>query len=318
MASKILRFQVDAAHDGVRLDRLVMQAAGASRRVARLWIAAGHVRVNGKPVRILTRPIKQGACLEVAAEREQTVAVAVPEPGAQAHPTVEILYLDKYVVAVNKPARLLSERDRFGSPSLESVLPKLLAARGERNTKLWLVHRLDAGTSGVMVLARTPTAVKELSETFRRANARKTYLALCVGVLARAQLIDAPLGRAQGTRHQVTASGKPAQTHVELAAAAPDGSACVVRARPRTGRTHQIRVHLSHLGHPLWGDRLYGGPGLSREQPPRSIGRAMLHARALVLPHPLLERPLELQAPPPEDFCALAAAFGIEPGWQEG
>ena len=190
---------------GTRLDRLVAHQAAVSRRIARMWIASGRVQVNRRIMRILTRPIAAGAQVDVRAVQEATDVAAPVLAGDAA--AVAILYIDKWIVVVNKPARLLSEADRFGSPSLQSVLPPLLAARGERQNKLWLVHRLDAGTSGVMILARTPMAAAHLGDTFRQVQAKKTYLALCLGHLRAARDIDAPIARLVRARHHVHALG---------------------------------------------------------------------------------------------------------------
>lgn len=308
-----LTFVVQTQEDGGRLDQLVARHCSVSRRIARTLIATGCVHVNKRLVRILTRPVRAGAQVHVAQPETQapTPMPASPRGGRASHgrPDVEILYIDRWLVVVNKPARLLSEADRFGSPSLESVVPGMLKARGERSN-VWLVHRLDAGTSGVLVMARSSQAARLLGDSFREAVVRKRYLALCQGVLERAQVVDAPLARQRGTKHGVDAAGKAARTAVEPLV--KGAQATLVLARPTTGRTHQIRVHMQHLGHPLLGDRLYGGPGFTSEKPPRAIGRAMLHAQRLVLPHPKKGETLIYEAPPPLDFLNAAAAFGIE------
>ncbi len=302
-----LTFVVQTQEDGGRLDQLVAKHCSVSRRIARTLIATGCVHVNKRVVRILTRPVRVGAQVHVA---QPEVEAPNPVPRAlEGRPDVEILYIDRWLVVVNKPARLLSEADRFGSPSLESVVPGMLRARGERSD-VWLVHRLDAGTSGVLVMARSVQAARLVGESFREAVVRKRYLALCQGVLSKAQVVDAPLARQRGTKHGVDAAGKPARTAVEPLVPGPH--ATLVLARPTTGRTHQIRVHMMHLGHPLLGDRLYGGPGFTSGQPPQAIGRAMLHAQRLVLPHPKKGETLVFEAPPPDDFLDTARAFGIE------
>jgi 23S rRNA pseudouridine1911/1915/1917 synthase len=312
MSQSQSQFVVPSDQAGEKLDRLVARAAGVSRRVARTWIATGRVQVNRRVVRILTKPVAAGATIvvtpEAPAEPVRPSHRSVVTAPAGEHAPVRILYLDRWMVAVAKPPRLLSEHDRFGSPSLESEVPKLLAARGE-HTRLWLVHRLDAGTSGVMVMARTPGSAAALGDAFREGTVQKTYLALCTGVLGEAVDVDAPIGKAERTRHQVRRDGKPAQTRfVPVAGAA---RASLVEASPRTGRTHQIRVHLAHLGHPILGDRLYGGPGYTEAAPPESIPRPMLHARRLELPHPKEPRRVVFEVAVPEDFAAVGAAFGI-------
>ncbi len=288
--------------DTRKLDKLVQAVAGVSRRVARTLIATGQVRVDGRAIRIVSRELKAGAALEIDLGQAASHEPAPSEIG--------VLYADRYMIVVDKPAQLLSEHDRFGSPSLESRVPALLRERGERDERVWLVHRLDAGTSGVIVLARTPMAVAALNDAFRESRVEKRYLALVKGRLDESRVVDAPIGKAERTKHRVDAGGKPAQTHVEPLASVAD--ATLVLATPRTGRTHQIRVHLAHLGHPLFGDRLYGGPVYTSETPPEVIVRPMLHALSLTVPHPKTGERRTFTTPPPADFRALAARFGLQ------
>jgi RluA family pseudouridine synthase len=301
-----VRFRVSSQQGGERLDKLVAEAAGVSRRIARTFIASGRVRVAGRVVRILTRPIRAGAEVLVAPGEAKPAVTERRDGGAHEQPT--IVYCDRHLLVVDKPAGLLSERDRFGSPSLEDLAPAILRQRGERD-EVWLVHRLDAGTSGVMLLARSKAASATLGAAFRDGEVDKTYLAICRGRLGTAQTIDAPIARGERTRHVVNPAGKPARTVVAPLAEA--ASATLVRALPATGRTHQIRVHLAHLGHPLYGDRLYGGPMYTDEVPPIAVGRPMLHARAVEVRHPKTGERLRFAAPPPEDFQELARRLGL-------
>jgi RluA family pseudouridine synthase len=288
--------------------------------------------VGHKPLRILTRPMRAGAEITVERRPEAEGAGEPARPSAaglttrarqgaekaragqgapQRHLELRVLLLDRYLLVVDKPAGLLSEHDRFGSPSVESLAPRLLAAKGERpeRSQLWLVHRLDAGTSGVLVLARTPMAAQVLGEAFREGKAKKTYLALVQGRLEGEHGVDAPIGRAERTRHAVSPTGKPARTHVT--ALSGNDVATLVRASPETGRTHQIRVHLTHLGHPLWGDGLYGGPTYTPGARAVPVPRPLLHARRLVVAHPKTGQILTLEAPVPSDFTQLAAILGL-------
>jgi 23S rRNA pseudouridine1911/1915/1917 synthase len=180
---------------------------------------------------------------------------------------------------------------------------------GERRTQVKLVHRLDAGTSGVLVLARTPMAAKNLGAAFAGGACQKVYVALCSGCFADPREVDAPIARHRGVQHAVRTDGKAAATLFEPMASHETFS--LIRAFPRTGRTHQIRVHLAHIGHPILGDRLYGGPGYVGDPPPAAVGRPMLHALELVVPHPKSGEPLRLTVPPPADFSDLAARLGL-------
>lgn len=303
-------YTVPPERAGVKLDRLIQDVAQVSRREARLLIAMGRVRVNRRAIRILARPINAGAQVEIMPEQAGAAASGPPIGAPQKRlPMPTIVYLDKHVVVLNKPAGLLSETDRFNSPSLQTLAPKLLRARGEHD-KLWLVHRLDAGTSGVIIMARTPGAAAHLSHSFRDAKVQKTYVALCAGVMHDVHHVDRPIGRDQGTRHHVTASGKTAQTRIEPLTHA--AAATLVRCSPKTGRTHQIRVHAAHLGYPIVGDRLYGGPGYAPVQGQHAqVPRAMLHALCLDVDHPKEARRLRVEAGVPADFVDAAKAFGL-------
>jgi 23S rRNA pseudouridine1911/1915/1917 synthase len=169
-----------------------------------------------------------------------------------------------------------------------------------------LVHRLDRETSGVTVLARSPEATLALAEAFRAGVPEKTYLALCLRPPSPpAGRVDAALGRdprRKGLR-LVSPVGDAAATRYRTLVT---GHAALVEARPETGRTHQVRVHLAHLGAPLLGDPKYGGPRMVGAV---SVPRVMLHAARLELPHPVTGAPLRFEAPVPADFRELAAAL---------
>jgi len=305
---KITRWVVATEQAGTRLDKFVAERGAVSRRIARTWIGAGRIHVKGRVLRVLTRPLRAGTVVEFIGQEPETGAASVREDRSDRAPDNLILYRDRDIVVVNKPGNLLSETDRFGGPSLETVVPRVLEAAGERS-RLWLVHRLDAVTSGVLVMARTSSAARELNAVFREARATKTYLALVAGYLRKGRDIDAPIARVKGTRHGVVSGGKPSHTHV--APLVGSREATLVRATPTTGRTHQIRVHLASLELPLIGDQLYGGPRYRGEGPKVPIGRAMLHARRLKLPHPRTGEMMTFEAPIPPDFEEVARAFEI-------
>ncbi|MEK7704678.1 MAG: RNA pseudouridine synthase, partial [Myxococcota bacterium] len=141
----------------------------------------------------------------------------------------------------------------------------------------------------------------------------KTYVALAQGRLRRKETIDGPIARARGTRHEVSSEGKPALT--EVWPLAHGSGTTLVACRPHSGRTHQIRVHLAHLGHPILGDRLYGGPGYTGDSPATPIARPMLHALRLRVAHPRSGTALTIECAPPVDFETLGRALGA---WREG
>lgn len=304
--------EVDERLAGERLDRLVAQQTGISRRVARHLIATGRVWVGNQSVRVLARKVRPGHRVRIFADAPEQDAATQP---SQAR--LQLVYWDRYIAVVDKPAGLLSEPDRSGAPSVATLVPKLLRARGEPTDRVWLVHRLDAQTSGVMVIARRKLAVRVLGDAFRRGEVSKGYLALCNGGVSAAHCVDAPIARRRGIQHGVSATGKPARTRVSPWRRGESSS--LVLCRPETGRTHQIRVHMAHLGHPLLGDKLYGGPrttrglgaGHARE---RAIDRCMLHAAKLSFSHPKTDAPRTFYAPPARDFAILAEQLGV---WDE-
>ena len=306
-------FVVSADQAGERIDRLVAHACGVSRRVARIWIAQGRVRVSKRILRFFSRTVRAGVQVEIAGEAAPIPSSPSGEGAGSAFAkrplekaVFRILYLDRWMVAIDKPAGLLSEGR---SPSAESLMPGVLRARGERE-KLWLVHRLDAHTSGVLLFARSPQAARALGEEFRSGKVRKHYLALCAGTLQDKQDVNQPIARAQGRRHQVAKGGKAAST--VITPLAYDAVASLVCARPRTGRTHQIRVHLAYLGHPILGDGLYGGPRYWGSAPPMAIGRTMLHASSLRVAHPKTGDRVGIACELPEDFVSLAQVHGFD------
>jgi len=284
-----------------RLDQFIAARGGVSRGVARRALDSGGVFLDGRRCKVASRTVRDG----------QAVVVNLEEAGrgAEAPQTLErarLLYADEHLVAVDKPpfvaaqATLTSDRG-----TLPDLVEALLGA------PVTLVHRLDRETSGVTVLARTRAAAAALSDAFRDGDAEKTYLALTARAPSPASgRIEAPLGRdpARPGRRTVLASGDAAATRYVTLRAGLSGAA-LVTCHPETGRTHQIRVHLAHLGAPLLGDARYGGPRRVLELP---IPRVMLHARRLALRHPATGAPLVLEAPVPEDFAAVERALDPE------
>jgi 23S rRNA pseudouridine1911/1915/1917 synthase len=225
--------------------------------------------------------------------------------GAEAPAPLErarLLYADAELAAVDKPAGVPAQ------PTLTSdrgTLPELVSALV--GGAVTLVHRLDRETSGVTVFARTKGAAAALAEAFRTGAPEKTYLALAARSPAPAEgRIDLPVGKdpARAGLRRVDPAGEAAATRYRTLRAGP--LAALVEARPETGRTHQIRVHLAALGAPLLGDARYGGPRRVGEV---AIPRVMLHAARLELDHPATGARMVLEAPVPEDFRLIEAAL---------
>jgi len=292
-----LTLAVPAGDDGERLDRFIAARGGISRGRARRAIDDGGVFVEGRRCKIAGRLVRA----------EQRVEVNLQEGGRETAPPppldrARLLYADADLAAVDKPAGVPAQ------PTLTSdrgTLPELVAAL--LGGPVTLVHRLDRETSGVTVLARTRPAAAALAEAFRVGGPDKTYLALCARAPSPAEgRIDAPLAKdpARPGARRVAAGGEAAATRYRTLRLGP--GAALVEARPETGRTHQIRVHLAHLGAPLLGDARYGGPRRVGEV---AIPRVLLHAARLELAHPVTGARLVLEAPVPEDFRAAEAAL---------
>jgi 23S rRNA pseudouridine1911/1915/1917 synthase len=208
---------------------------------------------------------------------------------------LEILYEDDSLIFINKPPGLVVQQ-RMHEPG-EVFLHDLVT---KHTSPAYLMQRLDRGTSGVIFFSKSSGMNVRLTRQFERKRIRKRYLALCEGELAERQTIDAPLARIGAIKFGVRETGRRAVTHVQPVEAGRSGSLLALDLE--TGRTHQIRVHLAAIGHPLAGDWLYGV---------RSDVRPMLHAAELEMMHPMTGQPLRVTAPVPDDFRDEAKRRGI-------
>lgn len=218
-----------------------------------------------------------------------------------------VIFEDKALLAICKPAGLAvhpnaanweinPQASLLGEPTLVSMIfsarPEMAKGGLER---LGVVHRLDRDTSGLMLLAKTPSAQQSLSDGFRERVMEKTYIGVVAGIPAQKRgSINAPIGRASGFKKiKVWEYGREALTDYVVK---EKGKICsLLEIHPRTGRTNQIRIHLSHIGHPIMGDKLYGGP---------AAPRMLLHSLSLAFAHPATGKKTMLEAPLPEDFKA--------------
>jgi len=295
---KRLALSARPADEGERIDRFIAARGGISRGAARRALEQGGVFLDGRRCKVAGRLLRSGQ--EVVVNLEEAGSRA---PAALPLPPERLLYADEHIVLVDKPPGVPSQPTLTSDRGHVAELASRLVG-----SPVILVHRLDRETSGVMVLGRTPEAARRLAEDFREGRPGKTYLALCARTPRPPDgRIDSPLGK-DGTRpgrRCVRADGEPAVTRYLTQSVAPSGAA-LVEARPETGRTHQIRVHLAHLGAPLLGDPRYGGPRLLGALP---IPRVMLHAQCLELVHPATGRILRQEAPLPEDFAAVCRAL---------
>ncbi len=277
---------------------------GFSRPYARRVIEGGYASVNGSPR-------KPGYVLSDG----DVVEIAPPGAGEEQRGFEDlVLYEDGALLALAKPAGLAVHPNSpqweaspaaalIGEPTLVSMLfsarPALAGAGLER---LGLVHRLDRDTSGLMLVAKTPEAQEALKGGFRERLMEKTYIGAVAGVPPKAGVIDEPIGRASGYKKiKVWEYGREALTEYVLR---EKGRHCaLLEIHPRTGRTNQIRIHLAHIGHPIVGDKLYGGP---------PAARMLLHSLSLLFAHPSTGKPTLLEAPLPPDFKSAWKAFKIK------
>ncbi|HVP69496.1 MAG TPA: RluA family pseudouridine synthase [Anaeromyxobacteraceae bacterium] len=299
---KRLVLRAGPSDQGERLDRFIAARGGISRGAARRALDAGGVFLGGRRCKVASRALGAGDEVVVNLEEAGRAAEA-PRPLERSR----LLYADAELAFVDKPAGVPSQ------PTLTTDRGHVAeAASRALGAPLFLVHRLDRETSGVMVLARTRVAARRLSEDFRDGRPAKTYLALCVRAPSPPEgRVEAPLGRDERHpgRRVVREDGEPASTRYRTLSVGASGTA-LVEARPETGRTHQIRAHLAHLGAPLLGDVRYGGPRAVGE---RSVPRVMLHAWRLAVHRPSSGQRLEAEAPEPEDFAALRRALAGTP-----
>jgi 23S rRNA pseudouridine1911/1915/1917 synthase len=212
---------------------------------------------------------------------------------------IDILYEDDALLFVNKPPNIVVQRGY--DPDEPVLLEQVMAYAGH----VFLMQRLDRGTSGVIFFSKQTDINARLTRHFEKRLIEKRYLAVCEGTLGERQTIDAPLARIGPISFGVRDEGKRAVTTVQPMRATQRGT--LVSVRLHTGRTHQIRVHLAAIGHPLVGDWLYGQ---------RNASRPMLHAAELAMMHPLTNAPLRVAAPVPEDFRSLMAEREIM-SWEE-
>jgi 23S rRNA pseudouridine1911/1915/1917 synthase len=222
-----------------------------------------------------------------------------------AEPQLRVVHLDEHLAVVDKPAGLVVHpAPSHQGPTLVDELGELLGGGGDPS-RPGIVHRLDKGTSGLLVVARDDETHAALQEAVRRREVERIYLALADGRLgSRTGTIDAPIGRASRQRHRMAVSGaaaREARTHFEVLELLPRET--YLEARLETGRTHQIRAHFAAIGHPLTGDATYGGAERY------DLDRQFLHAHRLAFRHPRSGRQLSLASPLPADLeAALGAA----------
>lgn len=298
------REEVPGALAGERVDRIVAMVTGCSRAEAAELVAAGDVRIDGAPVSSRATRLQAGQVVEVDSSDPGRPRALVPDPSIG----VLVVHEDADLVVVDKPAGLVVHP---GAGRSEGTLVHGLLARypeladvGVDPVRPGIVHRLDKGTSGLLLVARTTAAHQRLVAMLSARAVHRRYRALAWGALASPSgLVDAPIGRSsrEPTRMAVVERGKEARTRYQVLHRYHDPvEVTELACSLETGRTHQIRVHLRSIGHPVVGDVRYGGGRQSL-----ALGRPFLHAEVLELDHPVTGRPLRLESPLPEDLQAV-------------
>lgn len=286
----IKRANVEQNFQGLRLDDALAQLfSGISKAEARRIIDRGGCAVNSSMVRVASRQVKNGELIEIG----------VMEAGRFKElilPSDALLYEDDNLIAVNKPAGVNTQRTPYQlKGTLEYWVSEYLKKQGSKEPAR-VVHRLDRGTSGVMVFPKHKRAAAWLSLRFHDAAVKKTYLALVSGKPAEENwIVDAPIGKVSSARYGVMEGGRSALT--EFSTLSSCNGISLLEALPRTGRTHQIRVHLEASGLSIIGDSTYGG---------KQAARMMLHCAELVFQDDK-GKELLLKAPFDKEFEALAA-----------
>lgn len=280
---------------GERLDLFLSRRLGRSRSSVKRIIHEGRVRVGGEVEAVAARRVGRGERVEVLVEEEGLVEEEIPVP---------ILYEDEHVLVVDKPAGLVVHP---GAGNASGTLVNALVGRGisggEDPVRPGIVHRLDRDTSGVMVVAKGEPAFSRLVRMMSEREVRRVYRAVVVGEgLPQTGTVDSPVGRDPDRPTLMTAGvGRAAVTNFRTLR--EGGGHAMLEVHPVTGRTHQIRVHLSAIGHPVYADPLYGAAVPGR--------RLWLHAEKLGFEHPVSGERLYFVAPPPEDLRLAAAELGL-------
>ncbi len=279
-------FEVAPEEAGERLDKLVAQRLGLSRSAARRMIEESLVQVDGVEEVSPAHRMRSGEWVEAQLVEERLRPESIPVP---------VVFEDEHLLVADKPAGLVVHPGAGNrSGTLVNALLSRGIAGGEDPERPGVVHRLDRDTSGLMVLAKGEEAYSELVTALATRSVRRVYRAVVVGEgLPETGTVDSPVGRdPTNPALMAVGIGKPAVTHFEVVYRA--AGYAMLQVRLETGRTHQIRVHLSAIGHPLYADPLYGEAVPGR--------RLWLHAERLAFVHPITGEALEFESPIPADL----------------
>jgi len=306
--SEVRVYEVPAEEAGRRLDQFLVRSSGLSRGAVQHLIHQERVRTGDRP---------RKASYRVRPRERVVVTLPPPEPSGiepEAIP-LDLLYEDDDLLVVNKPPGLLVHpgAGRSHGTIVNALLYHYPEIRGIGGTERpGVVHRLDKDTSGCLLVAKTADAHQMLSRQFQTRQVKKTYLALVQGaVRAGRGKITLPIGRHERERKRMgvrTEKGREAETTYRVLRAGPDHT--LVEVMPVTGRTHQIRVHLAAVGHPVVGDKVYGGR--RRRKAGLKVSRQLLHAWKIAFAHPRTGAQVETMAPIPPDFREAVLQAGLD------
>ena len=283
---------------GERLDRYLAEHAGLpSRAAVERMIERGGVQVDGAPAH---KSLRLTGGERIQLEDEPDAVPAGPEPGSELD--IPLAYIDDHVIVVDKPAGVVTHpAPGVIGPTLVGALRNLGLRGGDDEGRPGVIHRLDRDTSGLLVMTRSDEAFAALGEQMRAREIEREYIALVRGrPQSRRGTIDAEIGRDRNDIGRMAVGGRgerPAITHFELAE--PLVGTSLLHLKLETGRTHQIRVHLAAIGHPVLGDPLYGVPGTQV-----GLRRQFLHAARLGFTHPIDGRHMQLESELPPDLAA--------------
>ena len=292
--------------DGERIDRVVAMMTGASRSQVVEWLDAGLIMRNSVVVTTRSNRVVEGDVIDLDVDLDAAPPELIPEPDID----IPIVYLDDDVIVIDKPAGLVVHPGAGNTTG--TLVHGLLARFPEIATvgdpaRPGIVHRLDKDTSGLMVVARSGIAYEQLVEKLAAHDVERRYLTLVWGTPnSTSGMVDAPIGRSirEPTRMVVSATGKEARTRYEVKQTFIEPSpVALVECQLETGRTHQIRVHMSAIGHPVVGDERYRGVRQTISSP-----RMVLHSAAISFDHPTrTDERLAFESPLPADLAAVIA-----------
>jgi 23S rRNA pseudouridine1911/1915/1917 synthase len=306
-ANASLRLTVPAEYGGQRLDQILARLLPQhSRSRLQGWIREGRVEIDARPVGEPKQKLWGGERLTLAVAPDERSASSAPE-----NIPIDIVYEDETLLILDKSAGLVVHP---GSGNWSGTLLNALlhhAPQLDAVPRAGIVHRLDKDTSGLMVVAKTLEAQTALVRQMQARTVKRYYQALVRGTLEGGGSVDAPIGRhpTQRTKMAVVKTGKPARTHYRIVERFIDCT--LVECALETGRTHQIRVHMTSIGHPLVGDTVYG-TGTSRVPKGPAFDRQALHARRLGLVHPSSGKPMLWKSALPDDMAELIATVRSE------